>query len=340
MSMEYSHTDIRLGVFSNEKLKPWVNWTTLGPPLLKVLGARENARLIAPPPPSWRRWSEWRAVLKSLGPLDTLFWMQEGSRPELPVHIASLLCGRARRSAFVVDPWKYLISKIGTLAVVQHLDPCFIPMREAYEELKTHFPRGRFEWLPYGVDTTVFDSVPGERPVFAYWMGRRYEPLHQALLSYCVDRGLRYEYRRQEDEFLDPRELGILVGSSQYFLVTPPDLTDPARTGGFSPFVMRYFEGLAAGARLLGVLPRSGEYERLLPRDAILVVEADGSDLAKKLDADRTNLVAAREAVERARLFVRAHHSWTKRADQIYHRLVTGKPIEIGLQWSEKRMPS
>ncbi len=319
---------IQLGVFSNEKLDPAVNWTTLGPPLLKVLAARENARLIAPPPLAWDRGREWRAVLRNLGSLDTLFWMQEGSRPEVPIHIASLLCRRATRSAFVVDPWKYLLTKIGTLAVFQRLDPCFVSMREGWEELKIRFPCGRFEWLPFGVDTNVFDSVPGERPIFAYWMGRRYEPLHQAMLAYCTDRGLRYQYTRRGGEFPNPRDLGGLVGRSQYFLVTPPNLADPARTGGFSPFVMRYLEGLAAGARLLGVLPRSGEYELLLPRDAILVVEPDGSDLTEKLDADRAN-PEGRAAVERARILVREHHSWAKRAEQIYDRLSTGKAIEF-----------
>ena len=60
---------------------------------------------------------------------------------------------------------------------------------------------------------------------------------------------------------------------------------------------MRYLEGLSAGARLLGVLPGSGEYEDLLSLDAILQVAPDGSDLAEKLDADRKN-PSARSAVE------------------------------------------
>jgi hypothetical protein len=334
-----SENPIRLGVLSNEELNPWVNWTTLGPPLLEVLAVNENSRLIAPPPLTWHRRREWQAVLKSVRSCDTLFWMQGPSRPELPIHVASLLRCRARRSAFVVDPWKYLITKIGALAVFQRLDPLFVSMREGFEELKRRFPMGRFEWLPFGVDTSVFDSVPGdERPIFAFWMGRRHEPLHQAMLSYCADRGLRYEYRRPGDKFLGPRELGTMVGRSRYFLVAPPDLSDPARTGGFSPFVMRYLEGLAAGARLLGVLPRSGEYEMLLSRDAILVVEADGSDLAVKLDVDRNNLVAW-AAVERARMFVREHHSWAKRAEQIYDRLTTGKPIGFDEQWSQQYLP-
>jgi hypothetical protein len=120
-------------------------------------------------------------------------------------------------------------------------------------------------------------------------------------------------------------ELGRLVGRSQYFLVAPPNLGDPARTGGFSPFVMRYLEGLSAGARLVGVLPGSGEYDRLLPRDAMLEVAADGSDLAAKLDADRRD-PAGLEAVERARVLVREQHSWAKRAAQIFDRLESGEP--------------
>jgi hypothetical protein len=87
---------------------------------------------------------------------------------------------------------------------------------------------------------------------------------------------------------------------------------------------MRYLEGLSAGARLLGLLPRSGEYDMLLPRDAMLTVAPDGSDLALKLDADRFS-TEARSAVERARNYVREHHSWERRAEQIFDRLNTGK---------------
>jgi hypothetical protein len=315
---------MHLGVLSNQNLDPWVNWTTLGPPLLQPLAANDNVRLISPPHLAFSNYREWRSVLQGVCSADTLFWMQGASRPEVPIHIASLLRGRVRRSAFVVDAWKYLISKIGTLAVLQHLDPCFVAFREGYQELKTRFPSGRFEWLPFGVDTTVFDSVPGERPIFAYSMGRRYDPLHQALLRYCSERGLDYRFTQRPGEFPDAMELGRMVGSTQYFVVGPPNLGDPGRTGGYSPFVMRYLEGLASGARLLGVLPGSGEYEKLLPLDAILTVAPDGSDLAAKLDADRAN-PETRPAVERARILVREQHSWARRAEQIFDRLNTGK---------------
>jgi hypothetical protein len=287
------------------------------------LAEKNNAQLIAPPFLAYQNLHEWQHILRGARSADTFFWMQVASRPEIPLLAASLLGGFARRSAFVVDPWRVSHTKIGVFAVLQRLNPCFIPIREGYLELKTRFPSARFEWLPFGVDTDVFDAQPGERQIFCYSMGRRYEPLHQALIRYCLDRGLEYVYT-SDGEVHDPKELGRMVGRSRYFLVTPPNLPSPARTQGYSPLVQRYFEGLSAGARLIGVLPGSGEYEMLLPLEAILQVAPDGSDLAAKLDADRQNPDVG-PAVERARMFVRESHSYAKRAEQIYDRLATGK---------------
>jgi Glycosyl transferases group 1 len=320
---------MRLGVLSNKNLNPWINWSTLGPPLLEPLASYPDAQWIAPPPLRWKERMRWKPVMKAIYKADTLFWMQISSRPEWPLFLPGLLRGPARRSAYVIDAWKPELTKIGTFAVLQGLDPCFVAFREAYLELKERFPLGRFEWLPFGVDTAVFDTFhPGldsdKRPIFAYWMGRRHEPLHQALVKYCAERGLTYRYP-QKGEFASPAELGRLVGSSRYFIACPPNLGSPERTGGFSPFVMRYLEGLSAGARLLGVLPGSGEYDRLLPDDAILQVAPDGSDLEEKLDADRMD-PKAREATVYARELVRREHSWAKRAQQIYDRLDYDKP--------------
>jgi hypothetical protein len=322
---------MRLAVLSNENLNPWINWSTLGPPLLQPLSQHRDTSLIAPPRLAMSSLAAWPGVLRQLWSADTLFWMQGSARPEYPVWAATFLRGLVRRSAFVVDAWKPALAKIGALAVAQRLNPCFVPFLEGCEALRKRFPAGRFEWLPWGVDTVNFDAPEGgKRDIFAYWMGRRHEPLHQAMLRYCERHALAYRYTQRPGEFANPAELGRFIGRCQYFLVTPPDLDNPGRTGGFSPFVMRYLEGLSAGARLLGVLPRSGEYQLLLPRDAILEAAADGSDLAERLDADRTD-PSAMAAVERARVLVRLHHSWARRAEQIYARLSAGEQYSFDL---------
>lgn len=314
---------MRLAALSNAELEPWVNWTTLGPPLLESLAARPGGELIAPPPFCWQRRSEWLAAIRRVRECDTVFWMQGSSRPELPLWALSAVKPTVRRCAFVVDAWRPALPKIGRLAVMQKLNPCFVAFREGYDELRRRFPSGRFEWLPFGIDSDVFHPGEGERDIFAYWMGRRHDALHRALLRYCQDRGLEYRYTRVSGEFADPQELGAIIRRCRYFVVTPPDIDNPARTGGFSPLVMRYLEGLAAGARLLGVLPKSGEFEALLPHNTICEVAPDGSDLAAKLDAD-VHEPGGWQAVQRASQMVRSEHSWRRRAERIYEVIDAG----------------
>ena len=317
---------MELGLLSNSLLNPGVYFTTLIPPLLSGLADQPGVRTISPPPLIWERRKEWGTVRTQMKGCDSLFWVQLSARPKGAIHLASFMNLRARRANFVLDAWKHSLSKIGLVATVERLDPCFVAYREATVELQRRFPLAKFVWLPFGADTRIFYPHGEEKSVFCFWMGRRHEPLHQALLAYCNARGLRYLY--SNDLRYTTEELGRIVASSQYFVVTPPDLDNPKRTGGFSPLVMRYFEGLAAGTRLLGVLPRSGDYEALLPIDAICQVAPDGSDLAERLDEDRSNPNAQR-AVDAAGAFVREHHSWQRRAEQIFNYLANGVAIDL-----------
>jgi Glycosyl transferases group 1 len=317
---------MELGLLSNSALNPSVYWTTLLPPLFSGLAVQSGVRTIAPPPLAWERRSEWGKVRSQVKNCDALFWIQLAARPNGPIHLASFLKLGARRSNFVLDAWKPSLTKIGLVATVERLDPCFVAYREAKEELTRRFPLAKFVWLPFGASTEVFYPRKEQKSIFAFWLGRRYDPLHQALLAYCETRGLRYVYSK--DGGLTTEQVGELAASSQYFVATPPDLDHPERTGGFSPLVMRYFEGLAAGTRLLGVLPRSGEYESILPTDAFCQVSPDGSDLAKVLDEDRSN-PSNQRVVDAACAFVREHHSWSRRAEQVFNHLANGDAIEF-----------
>ena len=260
---------MKLGVLSNALLNPSVYWTTVLPPLFAKLVAQPGVRTVLPPPLAWQRRGEWGEVRSEVRGCDALFWVQLSARPSVPIHAASYLNLHARRSCLILDAWEPSLTRIGIVATVERLNPCFVAYREAKDELERRFPLAKFVWLPFGADTSTFYPRKEEKSVFAFWMGRRHEPLHRALLAYCETRGLRYVY--SNDGRFTTEELGRLTSSAQYFVATPPDLDNAGRTGGFSPLVMRYFEGLAAGTRLLGVLPRSGDYEfdpadrRILP---------------------------------------------------------------------------
>ena len=325
---------MELGLLSNSSTNPSVYWTTLLPPLFSGLTQRPGVRTISPPPLAWERRGEWRTVRSEIKACDTLFRVQLGSRPTGAIHLASYLNVRARRSTFVLDAWKPSLSKIGIAATLERLDPCFVAYSQAKTELQRRFPLAKFVWLPLGAHTDIFYPRKERKSIFAFWMGRRHEPLHRALLAYCDARGLSYVYSK--DGGLSTEELGRLTSSAQYFVATPPDLDNTGRTGGFSPMVMRYFEGLAAGTRLLGVLPRSGEFELILSADAFCQVSPDGSDLAKRLDEDRSNPNNQR-AVDAVSEFVREHHSWRRRGEQVFDHLANGAAIDIRSMQNESR---
>ncbi|RBP16487.1 glycosyl transferase family 1 [Roseiarcus fermentans] len=315
----------QLGLLSGSLLDRGSNLTTLEDPLFDNMSERANVRTIRPPAFVRHRFREWLAVRSQVSECDTLLWMQKSTRPSPPIHLAALSKPSARRSAFVIDPWKYSVSRVGYSSLIHRFDPCFIPYSEAFLDLKRAFSSARFSYMPYAADTSTFFPRSEDKSIFAFWMGRRDEPLHRALLRYCSERNLEYVYSNEGRYSRD--SLGCLASSARYFVVTPPQ---PERSGGYSPIVMRYFEGLAAGARLLGVLPKSGEYERMLPLNAICQVAPDGSDLAQRLDEDRENS-ENQTIVKLACALVHRHHSLRRRAEQIYDRLERNVEIDIPL---------
>lgn len=195
---------------------------------------------------------------------------------------------------------------------MQH-DIAFIPYREAFDELVSGPGGSRYRYLPFGADTRIFRDHGLVKDIDILWMGRRDDPLHQAILDYAGRSGLTYRYRENTGFLADPKELGQLVSRARYFVTTPPD---PARSGGFSPLVMRYLEGLAAGCRLVGTLPRSGEFESFLPLDSLLQVSPDGCDFAQRFEQDQNNK-AGWEATLTASKLVHQKHGWDSRAREI-----------------------
>ena len=147
---------MELRLLSNASLNPSVYWTTLLPPLFSGLARQPGVRIISPPPLAWARAGEWRKVRSELKGSDALFWTQLSARPAGPIHLASYLNLRARRSNYVLDAWRPSLTKIGLVATLERLNPCFVAYREAKDELERRFPMAKFVWLPFGAHTDIF----------------------------------------------------------------------------------------------------------------------------------------------------------------------------------------
>lgn len=306
----------QLALLSNENLNPQINWTTLAPPLFDALSQVINTQIVAPEPFDPKRpLALYKQIAQALE-CQTSFGLQRSARLDTPLVVIANLAISTQKSVFVIDPWKPSLDKIHLAASLQRIKTCFIPYKEAFADLSPRTGGDRYHYLPFGIDTKVFTERRLEKDIDIFWMGRRYSPLHNAIERYCDLHGLTYLYREKTGIIEDPQELGSLVSRSRYFVATPPDLDNATRTGGYSPMVMRYLEGLAAGTRLLGVLPRSGEFQDFLPRESILEVLPDGSDFELRFEQDQKT-EDGWNASRVAGQITREKHSWNARAVEI-----------------------
>jgi len=310
---------VKLGLLSNEKLARNINWTLLSDPLYTAIERITDTVRLAPPKLAPGTARDWLAATQAARSCDALFSMSGSWRTEGELLALSRLAGNPHRSTFYVDPWQQELPKIRRGARWFGIDLGFLPYREAFDSLSAAKP-GRYQWLPFAADIAVFRDQGLPRDIDILWMGRRHEPLHRAMLAYADTHGLTYKYRENTGIIADPAELGRLAARARYFACTPSDFGGHRDTGGFSPLIMRYLEGLAAGCRLVGILPRSGEFEALLPRGSMMEVAPDGSDFAARFAADSASDHWRGDVVQAAQI-VRRNHSWDARARTIVETL-------------------
>ena len=319
---------MRLAVLSSRDVDPATYWRNLAFPLEDALAAHPDATLIVAPPfrrPSFRASRPaWLESIRAVRKADVVFWAQLHLQPPRPVWALAYTRPRARRAVMAVDSWPSIHARLIVYVKAQGLSHCFLPFRQSVLALKAAAPNRHFEWLPFGFNARVFRDRGVERDIFVSWVGRRYEPFHEALRTYCSRKGLKYEYLEPPGRPIPLDELSSLAARSRYFVAFPPDLGDPLRTGGFSPLTLRYLEGVGSGCRLLGARPASGEFDLMLPPDALVECAPDGSDLDEVLgSADDDPSFAARAAA--ASVYAHSEHTWERRAEAIHGRL-RGEP--------------
>jgi hypothetical protein len=314
---------MRLVVLSARHLGENFGFRNLSPPLEDALSSLPGATLVAPPP--FRRSTlranapAWLEAIRTVRHADVVYWNQGAHYPNLQLWALAYARPRARRVCLAMDLSELVLDRLRHLIRVQRIALCFIHYREAVQAIKRTSPESPVEWLPPGFSRNVFQDRGLARDIDVLWIGRRHPPLHAALLRLSDETGYTYRYSHHGRDPATSEELSELVARARYFVVTPPGRE---RTGTFNPLSVRYLEGLGGGARLLGVLPRSGEFQDLLPMDAIVECAADGSDLPAVLaeaDADPhwdEKRVAARDLVHEL-------HGWERRARYIYDRVLS-----------------
>jgi Glycosyl transferases group 1 len=190
-------------------------------------------------------------------------------------------------------------------------------------------------YLPLGVDVPRFSPYPDEslRSIDVCNIGRRSPTTHAALLELASNRRLFYFYDTVRASGPGGKQLTFHVGNpaehrsflasilrrSRYYLAYRARVNEPEQTVGHEEIAGRFYEGVAAGAVLLGEPPHSPEFDRQFGwQDAVVRLPFDAPNVGEFLTAldrdpqrlERIRRTNAREAALR--------HDWLYRLETVF----------------------
>ncbi|WP_235624154.1 glycosyltransferase family 1 protein [Mycolicibacterium goodii] len=204
----------------------------------------------------------------------------------------------ARTSICYVDElYARDIPRMGDLLkILRRFDHLFVSVRATVEPLERATGRP-CHFLAPSTDALKFCPYPvePERVIDFYAMGGSPPETHKALLRIAAASDWYYMYDvvtncRVRSHEQHRSRLAELIKRSRFFLVTPVRWHDSERTGGEQEMGLRYFEGAAGGAVLIGVAPATASFTEYLGwEDSVIPLPLNSGDIAHviaELEAD------------------------------------------------------
>jgi glycosyltransferase involved in cell wall biosynthesis len=177
------------------------------------------------------------------------------------------------------------------------------------------------------VDALRFSPYPRRlsRRVDILSIGRRRAEIHRASANLAKERDLFYvhdtfagSYSVVEDYRQHREMLASMMKRSRFFVVAPAKTGTQEGSRGQVEVGLRYYEGAAAGAVMIGQAPVCDAYRTLFNwQDAVVEVDPDGSDFAEVLtqlasDPDWMDEISRRNAAGAL-----LQHDWVHRWERI-----------------------
>jgi len=261
-----------------------------------------------------------------------------------PYQLFSLSCvpgwrKRCRKAAcFIVEAWDHMLPGY-LLELLSEFDHVFIAAQHVIGTVSKMIGRP-CSYMPQGVDALRFSPWPDPPPrsIDVCNIGRRSPVTHEKLLEAARQRRIFYYYdtikpaasqvtfhvsNGPEHRLL----LANLLKRSRYFIANRARANQPEMIRGRDEIAGRFFEGVAAGAVVLGDPPGIDEFrERFDWPDAVVPMPFDAPDVAKRieeLDADPARQARIRkDNVANALL----RHDWVHRLRTILESVGVAPP--------------
>ncbi|HUN72267.1 MAG TPA: glycosyltransferase [Steroidobacteraceae bacterium] len=237
-------------------------------------------------------------------------------------------------ACFVSEVWAHLLPKY-LLELLAQFDHVFVGMRHCVEDVARIVGRP-CTYLPVAADVSQFSPgpQPPARTIDVCNIGRRSPVTHGALIELARARELCYYYDtfaggagkdRAQRTFMvhDHREHRLLLAQllmrAKYYVANRSRVNQPQYTGANQEISYRFYEGIAAGAVLLGDPPDTDAFrEQFDWPDAAIRVPFDCPEIGQVLadlerDPQRLSRIRAQNMAQAA-----LRHDWVHRLGQVF----------------------
>lgn len=244
---------------------------------------------------------------------------------------------RCRLAAcYITEVWSHLLPRY-LLELLAQFDHVFIGTRHCVEAVARMSGRP-CTYLPQAADVLRFSPWPNPPPrsIDVCNIGRRSPPTHQTLVTMAAARKIFYyfdtiagtgqQHKQRTFSVENPAQHRLLLGSllqrSRFFLANRSRINEPEYTGKNEEIAGRFYEGVAAGAVLLGDAPATDEFRNQFDwPDAVIRMPFDCpriEEVLAELSADPQRL--ARTSHNNARNAA-LRHDWLHRLEVIFTTL-------------------
>ncbi|OBA96616.1 hypothetical protein A5662_17565 [Mycobacteriaceae bacterium 1482268.1] len=202
---------------------------------------------------------------------------------------------------YVQELWAADVPHLGgVLDILKRFDHVFVENRETVKPLEAAIGRPCHE-VQLSVDALKFCAYPENpaRVIDFYAMGHTPPETHKALLRMAEERDWYYMYdtvfNTEVSSHVDHRRrLADMIKRSRFFLVNIASWHKGEAIAGQEVLGLRYFEGAAGGAVLIGDAPDSALFEENFGwQDSVIPLAFDSADIADviaELESDPSRL--------------------------------------------------
>lgn len=234
------------------------------------------------------------------------------------VRVLESLVGWRERCKRVVcwieELWVHTLDTPEILPPMRRYDHIFVGCRDTAAPLEAACGVPCTYGLP-AVNVERFTPLPDppERHIDCYWMGRRSARSHEALYERAQSSNFHYLYDTVPGQrgLYAPEQhrtlLASLIKRSRFFVANQAKLDTPQQTAGQQEVGLRFLEGVAGGAALIGAIPDCPTWhEHFNWPDAAIQVPWDSPDFPDVIEQfsrepERLAAIHHRNAIEALR---------------------------------------